>query len=237
MGRALRFLLKWLIILAVVGFVAAGAFVLRSPDPEYTAYEFVYNARFHRYDPIIEEVSRQRGVDPMVIKAVVWRESRFRPDKVGLDGERGLMQITDAAAREWVKNEKVANYAPSDLFDPKVNIQAGSWLLARSLRRYGAKDDPLPFALAEYNAGHSRVVKWTRDREKAIRPSPARASTASNFRRTSTSPARKVTSRPCRTACSFTIVAVGYSVAPPTVRARGEKRWSSAARSRPRPRR
>ncbi len=170
MGRALRFLLKWLIILALVGFVVAGGFVLRSPDPEYAVYEFVYNARFHRYDAIIQEVSRQRGVDPMIIKAVVWRESRFRPDKVGLDGERGLMQITDAAAREWVKNEKVVNYAPADLFDPKVNIQAGSWLLARSLRRYGAKDDPLPFALAEYNAGHSRVAKWTRDRDN---PDPA----------------------------------------------------------------
>ena len=56
----------------------------------------------------IRDAARLRGIDPMVVKAVVWRESRFQPGKVGLDGERGLMQITEAAAREWVKNEKVA---------------------------------------------------------------------------------------------------------------------------------
>ena len=166
----MRILLKWGIILAGIGFIAVGWIVLRSADPEYAAYELVYNERFHRYDPIIQDAARQRGVDPMVIKAVVWRESRFRPGKVGLDGERGLMQITDAAAREWVKNEKVASFIPSDLFDPKVNIEAGSWLLARSLHRYEGKDDPLPFALAEYNAGRSRVAKWTRDKEN---PAPA----------------------------------------------------------------
>lgn len=172
MGRAVRFLLKWTIILACVGFVALGWVVVRSPDPEYTAYELVYNARFHRYDAIIRDAARQRGIDPMVVKAVVWRESRFRPDKVGLDGERGLMQITDAAAREWVKNEKVASFVPSDLFDPKVNIEAGTWLLARALHRYVLKDDPLPFALAEYNAGRSRVAKWTTEKDSAAPGSP-----------------------------------------------------------------
>ena len=165
MGRAVRFLLKWLIILACVGFVALGWWVVHSPDPEYAAYELVYNERFHRYDPIIQDVAKLRGMDPMVVKAVVWRESRFRPDKVGLDGERGLMQITEAAAHEWVKNEKIAHFIPTDLFDPKINIEAGTWLLSRALRRYGTKDDPLTFALAEYNAGRSRVAKWSNDKD------------------------------------------------------------------------
>ena len=74
------------------------------------------------------------------------------------------MQITEAAAREWTKAEKVADFAPNDLFDPKTNIEAGAWLLAHALRRYAGKDDPLPFALAEYNAGRSRVVRWTGER-------------------------------------------------------------------------
>ena len=165
MGRATRFLLKWLIILAGVGFVAVGWVVVRSPDPEYTAYEMVCHGRFHRYDAIIQDAARLRGIDPMVVKAVVWRESRFDTDKVGLDGERGLMQITNAAASEWVRSEKIPSFVPEDLFDPEINIKAGTWLLARALHRYGAKDDPLPFALAEYNAGRSRVAKWTRDTE------------------------------------------------------------------------
>ena len=53
---------------------------------------------------------------------------------------------------------------PTDLFDPKVNVEVGAWLLAHALHRYEGKDDPLPFALAEYNAGRSRVVRWTGER-------------------------------------------------------------------------
>ena len=125
--RGWRSLLKGLLILCAVVVFAAGWFVIRSPDPEYAAYETLFHTRFHRYDAIIQEIATKRGVDPMVIKAVAWRESRFQADKEGSQGERGLMQITDAAAREWVKSEKVANFAPEDLFDPKTNIEAGSW--------------------------------------------------------------------------------------------------------------
>ena len=175
MKRALWLLLKLALILCVAVAGVIGWIVLRSPDPRYAAYELVYHASFHRYDGIIKEAARQRGLDPMVVKAVVWRESRFRPGKVGLDGERGLMQITDAAAREWVKSEKIDNFAPGDLFDPKVNLQAGTWLLARALHRYKDKDDPLPFALAEYNAGRSRVAKWAREKDAEGNPQPANA--------------------------------------------------------------
>ena len=165
MRRASWFLFKLAAILCVVAAGVIGWMVLRSPDPNYAAHELVFHASFHRYDAVIKDVARRRGLDPNVLKAVVWRESRFRPGKVGLDGERGLMQITDAAAREWVKSEKVASFVPSDLFDPKVNLEAGSWLLARALHRYEGKDNPLPFALAEYNAGRSRVAKWTTEKE------------------------------------------------------------------------
>ena len=164
MFRAIRriflVLLIGLLALAAVG----GWWWLRAADPVYTAYETVFHERFHRYDGIIEEVARRRAVDPMIIKAVIWRESRFRPDKVGGEGERGLMQITEGAAHEWTKGEKITDFVPKDLFDPKTNIEAGTWLIARALRRYEGKDDPLPFALAEYNAGRSRVVRWTGER-------------------------------------------------------------------------
>ncbi len=165
MFRALRLIFLLFLSVLLVAAAAAGWWWLRNPDPVYSAYETVFRERFHRYDSIIEEVAGRHGVDPMIVKAVVWRESRFRPGKVGGEGERGLMQITEAAAREWTKGEKVADFAPKDLFDPKTNIEAGTWLLARALHRYVGKDDPLPFALAEYNAGRSRVVRWTGERE------------------------------------------------------------------------
>ena len=167
MRRTFWFLFKLALVLGVLAGGAVAWIVLRSPDPTYAAYELVFHASFHRYDPIIKDAARRRGIDPMVLKAVVWRESRFRPGKVGLNGERGLMQITDAAAREWVKGEKIVNFVPGDLFDPKTNLEAGSWLLARALHRYGDRDDPLPFALAEYNAGRTRVARWAGRKTRA----------------------------------------------------------------------
>ena len=164
MPRALWTFLKVLVGLTMLA-VAGGWYVWNSPDRRYAAYEMVLHQRFHQYDTAIQEAAKKRGMDPMLIKAVIWRESRFRPGKVGVDGERGLMQITDEAARDWVKGEKVANFVPMDLFDPKVNIDVGSWLLARALHRYEGKDDPVPFALAEYNAGRSRVAKWSGERD------------------------------------------------------------------------
>ncbi len=166
MRRALGFGFKLALVLCVLTGAAAGWIVLRSPDPKYAAYELVFHTSFHRYDAIIIDLAQRRGLDPMVLKAIVWRESLFQPGKTGQDGERGLMQITDAAAREWVKGEKIANFVPGDLFDPKVNLEAGSWLLARALHRYQDRDDPLPFALAEYNAGRSRVTRWARDKDE-----------------------------------------------------------------------
>ena len=213
MGRAVRFLLKWAIILACVGFVAVGAFVVSSADPEYTAYELVYHARFSPLRSThSRDAARMRNIDPMVVKAVVWRESRFQPEKVGLEGERGLMQITDAAAREWVKNEKIANFIPSDLFDPKVNIEIGTWLLARALRRYESKDRPAALRLG-------RIQRGTQPGGKVVYRQGEHRSVTScwwcqqpgNCRRTSIFPARNATSRQCRTACSSTIGAADCS--------------------------
>lgn len=158
----LRALLKIGAFLFLLGALALGWWLWRSSDPWYDANELLYFRRFHRYDTLIAEAARHQGVDPNLVKAVIWRESRFRPDKEGSAGERGLMQITGAAASEWAKSERGGALLPQDLFDPRTNIQAGTWLLGRALRRWQEQgtDNPVPFALAEYNAGQSRVRRW-----------------------------------------------------------------------------
>jgi soluble lytic murein transglycosylase len=40
-------------------------------------------ARFHQYDRLIRSVALEHHLDPMLVKAVVWRESRFDPKKRG----------------------------------------------------------------------------------------------------------------------------------------------------------
>ena len=116
--------------------------------------------RFQRYDAMIADAARKNGVDPLLLKALVWRESEFQPGKTGASGERGLMQVSQAAARDWVQAHKVETYQPADLFAPRMNLEIGSWYLKKALTRWAAKDDPVPFALAEYNAGRTTVERW-----------------------------------------------------------------------------
>ncbi len=116
--------------------------------------------RLHAYDAAIAEASRLYGVDARLIRAVIWKESRFHHRRVGSRGEIGLMQIMPDTARDWARASQATNFAPQDLFQPAVNIRAGAWYLDRALRFWAAKSDPLPYALAEYNAGRANSLRW-----------------------------------------------------------------------------
>jgi soluble lytic murein transglycosylase len=156
----IRFLFK-LIICAVLAVAASAAyFAARSGDPVYTLYEWISPARFHQQDDLIRSIAVEHHLDPMLVKAVVWRESRFDPRKYGSARERGLMQVSEKAANEWAHENRVENFRVEELFDPKVNLKAGAWYLARAMQHWQNQANPVPFALAEYNAGASRAQRW-----------------------------------------------------------------------------
>ena len=156
----IRFLLK--LVLCVLLALAAGFAYLavRSGDPVYTFYEWISPARFQQYDSLIGSVAAEHNLDPMLLKAVVWRESRFDPQKYGTAGERGLMQVSEKAAKDWARENKIDNFQVEELFEPKTNLEAGAWYLQRAFQHWETQPDPLPFALAEYNAGASRAQRW-----------------------------------------------------------------------------
>jgi soluble lytic murein transglycosylase len=112
------------------------------------------------FDSDIRFAATRYGMDPALIKAVIWKESRFRPSIVGEAGEIGLMQLTELAAQEWADAEGIASFHPQHLFNPRSNILAGTWYLRWCLRHYPQADDPRVFALAEYNAGRGNVLRW-----------------------------------------------------------------------------
>ena len=111
-------------------------------------------------DPLIVQVARETGVDPFLIRALIWRESKFDPQTHGTADERGLMQVTPEVGEMWAKANKIANFQPDNLYDPATNIRAGTWYLNRALRHWSQTDDPVTFALAEYNAGPSNAQRW-----------------------------------------------------------------------------
>lgn len=116
----------------------------------------------HSQDRVILAASRKYGVDPALIKAVVWRESRFNPRVRGKAGEVGLMQLRDEAALEWAGAERLPVFEMDQLLDPSTNTLAGTWYLRRLLVRYLKTDNPIPYALADYNAGRTHVLRWAK---------------------------------------------------------------------------
>jgi soluble lytic murein transglycosylase len=111
-------------------------------------------------DGPIRAAARRYGVAPALIKAVVWRESHFHPRARGRSEVIGLMQLQEAAAREWASAEHLQGFEHEHCFDPGTNTLAGTWYLRKLLRRYAQTDNPLPYALADYNAGHGNTLKW-----------------------------------------------------------------------------
>lgn len=118
-------------------------------------------ARYSAYDKAIEEAARRNFVDPCLVKAVIWRESRFRQDSQGLAGEVGLMQIKpDGAAADWARFNNVELPCNGVLFNPELNIEIGSWYLGKALKKWSASKECAELALCEYNAGARRADAW-----------------------------------------------------------------------------
>ena len=99
------------------------------------------------YRDLIRTASARHGVDARVVNAVIQVESAYHSRAVSPKGARGLMQLMPATGRQ---------YGVLDLFDPKVNLEAGIQHLKRLLTRY----DDLPLALAAYNAGETAVDRF-----------------------------------------------------------------------------
>jgi soluble lytic murein transglycosylase len=116
----------------------------------------------HRFDVEIREAAALYGVDPELLRAIIRRESGFRATVLGDKGEAGLMQVTERAASEWADDVGRPPPTSRHLLDPRMNLHAGAWYIARALRNWAERPDPLPYALAEYNAGRSNAERWAR---------------------------------------------------------------------------
>lgn len=120
-----------------------------------------WNSRLEQsQDEPIRIAAARYGVEPALVKAVVWRESRFNPSVRGRAQELGLMQIREGAAQEWADAEHIADFEHVHCLDARTNTLAGTWYLKKLLRRYEHTDNPIPYALADYNAGRGNVLKW-----------------------------------------------------------------------------
>jgi soluble lytic murein transglycosylase len=126
------------------------------------AYWWWTGRRERSQDVPIRAAAYRYGIEPALVKAIVWRESRFNPAAQGRAEEVGLMQLREDAAQEWADAEHIDGFVHAHCFNPQTNTLAGTWYLRKLLKRYPTADNPLPYALADYNAGRGNVLKWNR---------------------------------------------------------------------------
>jgi hypothetical protein len=102
---------------------------------------------------IVEQAASEHGIDPMLINAVIWVESRFIPNAKSPAGARGLMQLMPATAAYLAKRmgERSAH-----AYDPAFNVRAGSLYLAEMIEKFGDEQQ----AVAAYHAGPGNVKRW-----------------------------------------------------------------------------
>jgi soluble lytic murein transglycosylase len=108
------------------------------------------------HEDIIRQQARQKHLDPALVAAVIFAETKFRA-RTSAAGAEGLMQITPDTARFIAHRSGGTGFRESDLSDPQINIQYGSYYLRYLLDRYG---DNETLALAAYNGGEGNVDRW-----------------------------------------------------------------------------
>ena len=119
---------------------------------------FVDDTRYH--DEIVA-AARRHGLDPELVRALIFRESRFDPRARGSRGEVGLMQVLPGGAvADWARVNKRPRPSVRELYGVERNLEIGCWYLARALRRWDGYKERTALALAQYNAGESRAKAW-----------------------------------------------------------------------------
>jgi soluble lytic murein transglycosylase-like protein len=100
------------------------------------------------FGAMMAAAAERNHVDPLLLAAVVETESRFIPHARSREGAIGLMQLLPSTGHDFgVKN----------LRDPYANVDAGSRLLLRLLKRFKGRPD---LALAAYNTGPEVVARY-----------------------------------------------------------------------------
>ena len=137
-------------ILAV--FVAAFAvYVLEAEPPWYERMRYPLE-----YEEIVVGHAENYGLEPHLLAAVIYQESKFDANAVSASGAVGLMQLLPATAQGIADRTGGSGWHERDLVDPELNVRYGSWYLRHLLDKY----DDEELALAAYNAGQANVDRW-----------------------------------------------------------------------------
>jgi soluble lytic murein transglycosylase len=117
---------------------------------------------FRLYFPVLEREtlissSKQNGLDPVLVAALIRQESNFNPQATSPAGARGLMQLMPDVGKGLAASQGISPWDADMLYQPATNIKLGTAHLRGLVRKY----PEVVKVLAAYNAGESRVEKWS----------------------------------------------------------------------------
>jgi soluble lytic murein transglycosylase len=143
-----RFVSLSIVVAAAVAL--GGWFLLAPPD-------IVQRQRYPlRYRAIVTGHARNYRLEPALLAAVIYAESKFHADARSRSGAIGLMQLLPSTADGIALHTGGSKFQHDDLYNPEINVRYGAWYLRHLLDKY----DDERTALAAYNAGQSNVDQW-----------------------------------------------------------------------------
>jgi soluble lytic murein transglycosylase len=139
-------------LVALAAVLGGGFLVLQSARPAW--WERLWYPL--PYASIVRGHARHYDLDPALLAAVIYAESKFRSDARSSSGAVGLMQLLPQTAEGIALHTGGTRFRVSDLTDPEINVRYGAWYLHHLMQKYGDEQT----ALAAYNAGQQNVDEW-----------------------------------------------------------------------------
>src|SRR4029453_8512667 len=143
------------VLAAALGVVAAAFFYVHKTEPGWWV-RLWYPLR---YEAIVRGHAQNYRLDPALVAAVIYQESKFQADVESSSGAIGLMQLLPDTAKGIAIHTGGNRFPVQDLYTPEINVRYGSWYLRHLLDKYGDERS----ALAAYNAGQENVDEGRRE--------------------------------------------------------------------------
>jgi soluble lytic murein transglycosylase len=150
---------RLLAVTALLAVVAGLVLYVQSAEPSW-----YYRLRYPlSYEQIVRGHARNYRLEPALLAAVIYQESKFDAEARSDAGAVGLMQLRPETAKGIALRTGGSRFRVEDLTNPEINVRYGSWYLRHLLDKYGEEET----ALAAFNAGQGNVDSW-REQGKGI---------------------------------------------------------------------
>jgi len=149
-------------IIVILLLVGAGVLIVLN-------YQKITNLYLHYHYPLkykeqILDCSSLYSLNPSLVSAIIYEESRFKDDSVSEKGAVGLMQILPETAYYIAERMNDKQFNLENLLKSEINIKYGCYYLSYLFNKYGDLDH----VLAAYNGGEGNVDKWLEQNEFEI---------------------------------------------------------------------